>query len=536
MKVQITKQGSLEQSYQRNTAKTKFTGGFVGLSQGLSALNNNQAWGAVFVDLASMVIPRTTVDFTRGPDAGLETFRREASGTANHSLVGVYGFLAASALSGAMNKKFNLRCDKIFAGADTVNEFGRVWHNQIHDDKVSDKVGAFLEDVLSGIKDVDKDTQKEVVKVLKNEINNDGKAVLSKDSKKYLKTLLTTSTGTETSLVYDKGLKQKIIFTADEFLENTYSLVKAFKKDKVENIFKNTKNISENVFLKSITNLNRNKSLLGLGIAAAIGSCVQPLNMYLTKLKTGSDGFVGVEGREADKSGKFKLLKGAVAGLFTAGVIKTIGDGKVKNLVKNLQFQGLTPTMNQFKIVYGLTIASRFLAARDKNELREATIKDTLGFANWLILGNFVSKLVARGLDKSLVIPPSEKKGWFNWLTKSNIKTREEVLCTALKKAGISTVKDGKALSFKEMMSALPKATSKLTKSRIKYLNIAQLAGYVYSGLVLGFAIPKINIAITKATEKKKATNKAQDVLTPFNSANYQFIANTSKIKFASNK
>ena len=55
-------------------------------------LATNQAVGANGVDVAFMVIPRTTTDvIKRGPAAGLETGRREASGTVNHSLVGVYG-------------------------------------------------------------------------------------------------------------------------------------------------------------------------------------------------------------------------------------------------------------------------------------------------------------------------------------------------------------------------------------------------------------------------------------------------------------
>lgn len=59
--------------------------------------------------------------------------------------------------------------------------------------------------------------------------------------------------------------------------------------------------------------------------------------------------------------------------------------------------------MNQFKFIYGMTIMSRIFAARDKNETRESVIKDTLGFANWLILGGFVSKLAAKAFDKNIV-------------------------------------------------------------------------------------------------------------------------------------
>ena len=71
--------------------------------------------------------------------------------------------------------------------------------------------------------------------------------------------------------------------------------------------------------------------------------------------------------------------------------------------MKKIQFRGLIPTLDQFKFIYGVTIMSRFLAARDKDELRESVVKDVLGFFNWLILGNFVAKMSANAMDQSLL-------------------------------------------------------------------------------------------------------------------------------------
>lgn len=51
----------------------RFTGAYDAISLGLRFLDTNQAWGANAVDLGSMVIPRTTVDFVnRGPAAVLK--------------------------------------------------------------------------------------------------------------------------------------------------------------------------------------------------------------------------------------------------------------------------------------------------------------------------------------------------------------------------------------------------------------------------------------------------------------------------------
>ena len=87
----------------------------------LRFLDTNQAWGANAVDLASMVIPRTTVDFVnRGPAAGMETGRREASGTINHSLVGVYGTIAGLALAAALNNRYGIKAHKLFVDDETL--------------------------------------------------------------------------------------------------------------------------------------------------------------------------------------------------------------------------------------------------------------------------------------------------------------------------------------------------------------------------------------------------------------------------------
>lgn len=54
--------------------------------------------------------------------------------------------------------------------------------------------------------------------------------------------------------------------------------------------------------------MNIKRSLIGIGIASAIGVSAQPLNIYLTKKKTGKSGFVG--GGKEDNSTKFKIKKG----------------------------------------------------------------------------------------------------------------------------------------------------------------------------------------------------------------------------------
>ncbi len=504
---------------QQNNKQQSFTGAFDTGSAILRFLDTNQAWGANAVDLCSMVIPRTTVDFVnRGPAAGAETGRRESMGTFNHSMVGVYGTAAGMGLAYLFNKKYGIRADKIFANNDTVDILAKYWNEaqktssdpkvyvRAYTDKLAENIKFFntSADKTNGYVGISKETQKEFSKALSDKILNSKSNTIDKEFRKYLHTLLVSDTGAETKVVLE-GFNIKADNSLKNLISNVYNVSKTFMNDGVEKLFKS--NGADNAFIKGIKSLNIRRSVAGLAIAAAVGMATQPINMYLTRKKTGQDGFVGVEGRQKDKSHGFKMLKALVASAFTVGALSTITTNP-KNLLNKIQFQGMIPTVAQLKLVYGLTIASRLLSARDKDELREATVKDTLGFLNLLVLGTLVTKGVAHGFDKSLINVTKEgSKNFFKWLTHSSLKTRDEVLCEALKKHGIQTVKDGKAIPFKKLI----KHADKATKKKLFALNMSQIAGYLYSGLVLGVGVPKLNIYMTNKSEaKRKAKLAAQ--------------------------
>ena len=195
---------------------------------------------------------------------------------------------------------------------------------------------------------------------------------------------------------------------------------------------------------------------------------------------------------------------------------------------------------------------SRFMVARDKDELRESVVKDVLGFFNWLVLGNFVSKMTANAMDQNL-INYSEKehgKGFFKKIINAPMVSRDEVLHRGLKAAGIDTIENGKALSFKQMLKKLSgknvsEAIRKETKGKLRALSIAQVAGYLYSGLILGVGIPKLNIYMTNKSEAKRkarlAAEKAAKGDQPQtasanaqNDANYQSMMNPANLEFLS--
>lgn len=504
----------------QNNTQQKFGGAFDCVSMALRFLDTNQAWGATAVDVGSMVLPRTIVDFQRGVDAGLETATRESSSSANHALVGVYGALAGVLLASSLNNKFGIKFNNIFAGDKILDNLGKSWHDEVQAGN-KQPLRKHLEKVVSSIEGfnpskskegwvgISADTQKLIVDRLENDLKTLNKNKISGETEKYIHTLITASTGAESKMRL-KGIGGKEAVTGLDLktiLENTYSVTKAFTSEKVGDVFRKTSDFAANDFIKSMKGFNMRRSLLGVGIAGAIGMSIQPINRYITKKRTGQDKFVG--GGEKDDSFGFKVRKALAAVAFGTGSFACIST-KPAEILPKLQFRGMIPSLDQFKAIYGLTIMSRFMSARNDNELTESAIKDVIGFANWLILGNIVTKGVAHGLDKDLInIKESEKgKGFFNWLKNSSVKTRDEVLLASLEKEGISAVENGKSLKYSEMLKKIP-ASDAITKAKLRKLNIAQAAGYLYSGLVLGVGLPKLNAYLTNKRMAKLAAEEA---------------------------
>ncbi len=507
------------------------------VSQGLRYLNTNPAVGATLVDFGFMSLPRTLVDAQRGVDACVETGIRENSGTVNHVLIGTIGGAAAFALGAKLNKTFGVFSHAVFANNQTIDILGDIWHTNYQ--KISDTTKlqkAYFADLLGKVEGMnsqaadgkawvklDTATREKLVETL-CELSQDSKLKgqrIPKDKMSYMMNLIISSTGAERNFKLISNGKTVDGFAINSFLEDAFALGKTFSKEKVMDAFKAAPNFADNAFIKQLKNTKMRAAMLALGVSSAIGASVQPFNRWLTKKRTGSDGFVGVKNNpDIDKKEKpsagFIAAKVAAAAGMLAIAFASI-DKNFKKIPGAVQFKGKIPTLAQYKLIYGVTVASRFLAARDKNELRESTFKDVLGFVNWLILGSFVAKTVATLSDKKALLNvdnTSGKKGFFHWLQNMHTKSVDEVLQHDLTEKGIKTVTDdGKAIPFKELLKKAKDARLDKTLKRVKLLGLAQIAGYVYSGVVLGVAIPKFNIWLTNKINKKndvKAAHNAQ--------------------------
>ena len=498
----------------KNNSPKSFKGAETAILSGLRTLNNSQAIGASAVDLCSMVIPRTAVEMkNRGFQSGVETAIREGSSWLLFALVGVIGMGASILTSGKINKDFGIKAQKIFASGDTLNNMSSVWN------KANGNVQQYFDGFLSSIKGLNGTEWKTVSAeakpaVIENlvKLADKSKELASgksaspalrkevKNLKELVVSQIIKDTGASASYkLKAEGAKKVVSTDIGELVDNAVVLSNSFKERTKETLPKFIKALSQNKLASTV---------LGLGVCAALCMAVQPMNRYLTKKRTGEDGFVGVKGRKADNSKEFKALKTGLGVGFTAMAVKTIG--KLGDLAQNVQFNGKFASINQFKLLYGLTISSRFMAARDKDELREMVIKDTLGFTNWLIFGGMVSKLIARGIGgKELINNPVAQEGGkkgikyaAKWLAKASVKSYDEVLLPKMK----DIAKDGKVLKFTEMF----KSADGATKTKLMKIAGSQVAGYLYSGLVLGVGIAKLNIFITKKLNEKRAKNNPQ--------------------------
>ena len=506
-------------------------------------LADEPVWGATIIDLTAMVAPRTWTDGkNRGFNAGFETGFREAESSGNDAAVGLYGVAAGSLIAGAINKKYGVKVNKIFASTDASHVYTAKW------DKNAGNMDNYIKDIVDNIEAFNPNSPKADAKGFvripenhKQGIIEDLKTIANaapdkmnkvwKETKDNLAGKMLDALGVEDSLKLvhkEAGVEKATSANAKILMENFYHMTKAFKSNKVSS--------KTGEFLKDYHKFGNLRTAIGILIAGIFAVGAQPLNVYLSKKRTGTDGFVGVEGRKKDNSLGFKALKTATSLGMIGIMLATLGalpknPKKFKDIPKLFleknQYKGKNPTINQFKTVFGLAITSRLFTSRDKDEHREVVTKDVLGFFNWLMLGNVFNKFIIHKFQNKdanmLKREPLPKNA--NWWQKtvnflnSSIATHSEVAVKGLKKeTGLKSIikPNGKAMSFNEIFKALPKNGQ--ARKNLRLLNFAQLGGYIYSAVVLGFGIPHLNIYMTNMSDKRKKAKLAlQNAQVPTN-------------------
>lgn len=490
-----------------------FNASMGGLSNALYTLSNNDMLNASFVDIFAMDTPRTVVETkNRGKQAGIEMGFREYTGTfiAEFSAA-VFAILASKFISKKLNPQV-----KVNSGSWITNN-GLDVFSEIY--KKSDKTPkSYVENVLNSMlglvgnktkefSEIDKEKTKPVIEKLTSLITD------RTQDKKAVKRALT---GVQDEIINLLSADNNITIkgTKNSLSANLTHTLRDIVDSGRNIFFTETKQSSNNILskLKSMNNLR-----IGIAIPLSMGLAItnQYLNRYLTKRRTGIDNFVGENGYEnnvKDKNEKKKekglwIKKLISAGIFVLMLSKVMGVKKPIDFVKKLEFDGPVTSGNAIKTIYGTLILGRIFASKDSIELRETNVRDYLGFLNWLVLGGFVSKGVAQILDRKqekLFNITKDGYGIKHWLRDVSLKSQKEII-----------------------------AQGGDVKGNLKKLNFSQISGILYSALMLGVLLPKLNIWMTKGKAKNEEKVAKKEIIS--NEINFKS-AHVSMEKFVRGK
>lgn len=491
----------------------------------LDYLATNPVWGATATDVGFMGTPTTSMEIIRrGWGYGAEAGFREYTSTLNDASVGLYGLGAGTVIAGMLKKDGITNPQRIFASNESVDVHADLWKASEGD------VNKYIENYVDNLKGfnpnsplADAEGYVKVANECKQGIIDDMKTLaeggldkkeLSKVTQR-LNAKLVEATGSESELMLkhgDKAATSTVTTVTDDFYRMTKALKETGEVSKIDK------------FTSKLKAFGKGRALLGLGAAMMISASFQPINVWITKKRTGSDSFGGDESRARDTSASFKAKKLASMGAM-AGIMLTTMKAKPSQFLDRMLFKGTAPTINQFKGLYGTTILSRMWMGRDNDELREINIKSILGYLNWLVLGNFVEKGVVMAMEdkNNPLLRYNEETSKNGFLHKhfgkgvdkffnSSITSRREILTEALKEQGVSVVNsDGSAKKMKQLLKDFEKITNPIAKKNLKLKTWAQLAGYLYSGIVLGAGVPYLNISVTNHVTNKRNAKKAHE-------------------------
>lgn len=495
-----------------------FTGPLDGaLTQTLATIDSNPMVNATLLDVFSMVLPRTYVDTKkRNKYAGMETFFREITGT---FIVCLSSGIIAKAISYLYNKFVNPQI-KINPNSWISDKTLKLLDNAWKNGKESKK---YVDTVLSNILGKDggnnnsfdfiqwKDVDWYDNKKWKNYKWKDSKFENIQDKlkdKKSIVQILSDIVENDTNKTDAKQVLNIVEHRIGNALGVTNAISVKFGENNLEtslhNLLRDIYDAGKHIFNSStdsvatiakLKKLNRIRTFGALSVASLLGLTNQYINRKITKKRTGSDAFVGnvnykndlKKKNHTEKSSKVKF--NVLKFLSSAGIIllatKVMNIKNLKDFADKLEFTSVITGGNAIKTVYTATLVGRFLAAKDKTELRESVTRDYFGFLNWLVFGGFVAKGVANLLDKKrdnlFNISNTDKSGLTHWLNDLSLKSHSEIAAK------------GKTFA----------------KNNIWKLNLAHISGLAYSTLALGVVVPLINILVTKNKYKKKlkATN-----------------------------
>lgn len=506
--INCVKPQAKDKNSNQNDVSFKGAGALELLLSGLQACEKNPMLNVAVVDLMSAILPRTIVESFTNIFAGVEAFRRESSGLLINCILPSYIVLACAAcMNGAFMPK-GANMSGCWADSKMVDAVKDIYKNAKSEDKIKES----FKQILSGMEGFDGDkkvlfkeilTEKEIDECAEKLKELSTSKVKKKEFKEKIETF--TKKIAEKTHVYenlniaysDKGVKTANLKSALTDATKFYS-----EFQKVEN------KIGIEEFAKKSKRMLRTKSLMGLSIVLPLAASMQYINRWITTKVTGVKGAPIYEdfGKDSNfdrEHARQGLLKQKIISIASMLGVSLLSMSKLPSL-SMLEFRGAFPSMDLARIISTVTFASRMAVADDKNELREATVRDIATFASLYFLGDYAAKITATILQKrtgETLLNETKKldkdanifKKIKHWVKDVNIKSSEEVFSKTAKKLKEANIVPNDAQN--EIIKKELKRVKNL-RSRCQFSNL------VVSLSLLGFVIP---ICTRKNTKKKHA-------------------------------
>lgn len=459
---------------QRLKQQPSFGAGIVdGLIAGVQMCEKHPMVNVSVLDLSTAIVPRTIIETCAGSEkkdengnkkrqfnfyAGFEAFRREGSGLIINCLIPSFIVMGAAKLlqRPIMGSFKNSKLTNVWANNDTIDKI-KEFYGKAEGSNKEQKVYDTLKRMISSIEGVDGNAEKDGMKKF-----NDIYSTLDPSIRKLAKIICADKFDAKAAnqayqeIVSKTHISENIRFVGEEkYFANSLESLTVDGSKLLHNLVK--ENITDTVkldkYFAKAKKLVTAKSLAGLGIIIPLAISAQPINRWITRKMSGRKGapiYSDFQDRKEDQEltpkQKAQLLSQkfiSVGSMIGVAALSMIMDRPSKNL---LQFKGLFPSMDQARIISTATFASRMAAAEDRNELREATIRDIATFSSFYFLGDYAAKGIATFIEKRdpnahllnrMKEMPKEanliQKFW-NWAKHTSIKSTDE----------LATIKDKK--------------------------------------------------------------------------------------------
>ncbi len=370
--------------------------------RGIQACEEIPMLNVSVLDLSTAIVPRTIIETKESNVyAGMEAFRRESSGLVVNCLLPSFIVMGIAELLQKFGVVKGIKgMSNVWANEETLKIVQKYLQNAEGkgSNRLEKALSSFVNDLsgVDGKKKVafkDFDLSSQISKISEANLVKKPNKVVTKAYKEIAAITNMTEHLELNGKVLPKNLKG--------FLEDFVNVDRALTKNGVKTTEQFTK------FVNKAVKLVNWKSFAGLGIIIPLAISMQPINRWITAKHSGVKGAPiykdfgkDNEPKELTPKEKAALLKQKFISVGSMIGVMLMSMGFKLPGKEMLQFKGIFPTMDQARLISTATFASRMMASEDRNELREATIRDIATFSSLYFLGDYAAKGVATLIEK----------------------------------------------------------------------------------------------------------------------------------------